>query len=213
MSFSRDGLRWNHVNQAWLTSRAHPAHSGPSKRKLSTEPTSSVFLSSGETTDAWDAGWVELLSPPLVVGNELRFYYQGGQHSDRANARGTGIGLATLRQDGFVSVGTDGKGTLTTRRIIVIGDTLVINANAKGGSIRVEAVDALGRVIKGFSQMECQPMTGDRVRHVVTWKARANCHPLQARPIQLRFHIKNAQLFGFEFQIRHNHFVPVSYSQ
>ncbi|MEE3284420.1 MAG: hypothetical protein VX311_07540, partial [Planctomycetota bacterium] len=125
----------------------------------------------------------------------------------------SGFGLATIRRDGFVSIDAAGVGMLQTRRFIAIGDTLVINANAEGGEIRVEAVDALGRVIKGFSRDDCEPIRGDKVRHVVSWKKDANCHSLQARPIKLRFHLKRAKLYSFEFQIRRNHFVPLTYSQ
>ena len=92
-------------------------------------------------------------------------------------------------------------------------DTLVVNAKADRGEIRVEAIDALGRVIKGFAKDDCMPIRGDKVRHVVSWKGGANCHPLQARPIRLRFYLKQASLYSFEFQIRRNHFVPFSFRQ
>jgi hypothetical protein len=118
-----------------------------------------------------------------------------------------------LRLDGFVSVEAEQAGTLQTRRFIASGDTLVINAKVDGGEIRVEAIDALGRVIKGFSKDECTPIRGDSVRHVVSWKGGPNCHPLQARPIKLRFYLKRASLYSFAFQIRRNHFVPLSFRQ
>ena len=102
---------------------------------------------------------------------------------------------------------------LTTRRFVAIGDTLVLNANATGGEIRVEAVDALGRVVKGFSKADCKPISGDRTKHVVSWVGGTNCHPLQARPIKLRFYIRRARLFSFDIQIRNNHFVPTTYRQ
>jgi hypothetical protein len=125
----------------------------------------------------------------------------------------SGFVVATPRVDGFVSVDADDSGTLTTRRVVAIGDTLVLNAKADDGSIRVAAIDALGRVIKGFSKDDCEPIIGDDIRHIVSWKGGSNCHPLQARPIKLRFHFKRARLYSFEFQIQHNHFVPTSYSQ
>jgi hypothetical protein len=154
---------------------------------------------------------------PLTVGEQIGFYEQSlkGQNwlKHHKEAFESGIVLATDRLDGFVSVDAGEDGTLTTRRFIAIGDTLVLNAKAEHGAIRVEAIDALGRVIKGFSKDNCKPITGDDFRHVVSWKAGSNCHPLQARPIKLRFHLKQAKLFSFEFQIRHNHFVPTSYSQ
>ena len=155
--------------------------------------------------------------PPLTLGDQIGLYDQAltGQHWFRPHKDllESGIVLATDRRDRFVSVDAEIEGTLTTRRVIAVGDTLVVNAKADNGSIRVEAIDALGRVIKGFSKDDCKPITGDNIRHVVYWKGGSNCHPLQARPIKLRFHLKQAKLYSFEFQIRHNHFVPNSYSQ
>ncbi|MEE3220501.1 MAG: hypothetical protein VX257_09575, partial [Planctomycetota bacterium] len=156
-------------------------------------------------------------TPPLTLGDHIGFYnlVARGQHplEHRQATFENGVVLATDRRDGFVSVNADNEGVMTTRRFIVIGDTLVVNAKAGKGEIRVEAIDALGRVIEGFSKENCEPVTGDNIRHVVSWTGGSNCHPLQARPIKLKFHLKQAQLYSFEFQIRHNHYVPNSYSQ
>ena len=156
-------------------------------------------------------------SPPLTLGDQIGFYHSAtkGQHwlEHHQAAFENGIVLATDRRDGFVSINADNEGTMTTRRFLVIGDTLVLNAKAGKGEIRVEAIDALGRVVEGFSKENCEPVTGDSIRHVVSWAGGANCHPLQARPIKLKFHLKQAQLYSFEFQIRRNHYVPNSYLQ
>lgn len=156
--------------------------------------------------------------PPLTIGDRIGFYCQDPRawpwfKQQKKDMLGSSFGMDTLRLDGFVSVNADDDGTLTTRRFIAIGDTLVLNAKADSGEIRVEAIDALGRVIRGFSKEDCMPLEGDDVRHVVSWQRGSNCHSLQARPIQLRFHLKQAKLYSFEFQIRRNHFVPHSYSQ
>ena len=89
----------------------------------------------------------------------------------------------------------------------LLGDTLVVNANANGGSLVVEALDAKGEVIKGFAGGDCAPITTDSVRHVVTWHGNPDCHRLQGRPIKLRFHMKNAKLYSFEPRILHNHYL------
>jgi len=96
---------------------------------------------------------------------------------------------------------------VTTKPLVFLGDTLVVNANAKGGSLVVEALDAKGRVMKGFAGIDCAPITTDSVRHVVTWKGNKDCHLLQGQPIKLRFHLKNAKLYSFESRIRHNHYL------
>ena len=62
------------------------------------------------------------------------------------------------------------------------------------------AVDLEGNVIEGFSRADCALITTDSVRHVVTWKENPDCHLLQGRPIRLRFHLKNAKLYAFQFK-------------
>jgi len=88
-----------------------------------------------------------------------------------------------------------------------LGDTLVVNADAAGGSIRVEALDPAGNTIEGFSQEDGTPLTTDRVRHVLKWRDNADCHLLQARPIKLRFHLRKAKLYSFEPRVGQNHYV------
>jgi len=153
--------------------------------------------------------------PPLKTGRHVSFYEQGvnrPQFDDDTMLK-RGLVLTTTRHDGFVSIDAEKSGVLTTRRFVAIGDTLVLNAEASQGEIRVEAIDALGRVIKGFSKDDCKPIKGDSTAHVVSWGDSTNCHSLQARPIALRILVNRAKLFSFEFRIRHNHSVPNSYRQ
>ena len=118
------------------------------------------------------------------------------------------MGLATLRVDGFVSVnsGADG-GTLTTRPFLFLGDALVLNADAKGGEIVVEALDSEGQPIKGFGRDEAIPVTSDSVRHSLRWKEQKDLHQLQGRPMRLRFHMRAARIFSFTPRTLHRHYV------
>ena len=154
-------------------------------------------------------------SPPLKLGRNVSFYEQGINHPhfDYDALLKSGLVLTTTRRDGFVSINAETEGVLTTRHFVAIGDTLVLNAQATNGEIRVEAIDALGRVIKGFSKDDCRPITGDNTKHVVSWADSTNCHSLQARPIKLRVYMIQAKLFSFEVRIRNNHYVPNTYRQ
>ena len=216
MAFSRNGITWHRIGQDGVISSRHDQDEGRDWKQTAERAT---FIPYGKSRENdWDWGQVYPFQPPLIVGDQIRFYYQGlkGRHwfNYHKDPLDSGFGLATLRLDGFVSVTAEAEGTLLTRRFICIGDTLVLNAaTGDRGSIRVEAIDALGRVIKGFSEADCEPIVGDKVRHVVSWKRGSNCHPLQARPMRLRFHLKQAEVYSFEFQIRHSHYVPTSYSQ
>ena len=106
------------------------------------------------------------------------------------------------------SIETAGEGAMTTRTLLFIGDTLEVNANGAGGSIQVEALDADGNVIEGFSKEDCAPLTTDNVRHVLKWRDSPDCHLIQATPIKLRFYLDNAKLYSFTPRIRHSHYVP-----
>ena len=209
LAFSRNGVAWSRVGRSGAI-RVEEYHQ---ERNWEQEAEQATFIPYGEYRKDWDWGQVSPYLVPLVVGDEIRIYYAGyaarhwaSYHGD--NDKSSGIGLATLRLDGFVSVnaGID-AGTLTTKPLVFFGDTLEINANAEGGSLTVEALDAEGKVIEGFGVSDCTPISSNSVRHVVKWKDNTDCHLLQARPIKLRFHLKNAKLYAFEPRIRHNHYL------
>ena len=206
--FSRDGVTWQRV----LHDGAVSAADLRGERDWKQEAMQAVFLPYGEFKKEWDWGQIYPHQSPLVIGDEIRIYYTGmsGRHWHlyHKDTREAGIGLATLRLDGFVSVNAgESGGTLTTKPLVFLGDTLEVNANAAGGSLTVEALDADGKPIAGFSAADCTPITTDNVRHTLSWKGEADCHLLQARPIKLRFHMKNAKLYSFEPKIKHNHYL------
>ncbi|MAE63508.1 MAG: hypothetical protein CMJ18_04490 [Phycisphaeraceae bacterium] len=217
LAFSRNGVTWSRVGR----------HGAIPQRELSQDKDwkqialGAAFVPYGRKSVDWDWGTVSpyFTPDPIVVGDRIFFYYiaQNGRNwwthagdppklDPDAVAPTKGVGLATLRLDGFVSV--EGQGTLTTRTLLFIGDQIEVNADASGGSIRVEAVDPNGDVIEGFARQDCAPITTDSVRHVLQWNDNPDCHLLQARPIKLRFHLNKAKLYSFTPRIRHTHFVP-----
>ena len=205
--FSRNGVTWQRV----LKDGAITATELRGDRDWKQAAVQATFIPDGKFKEDWDWGQIYPHHPPLIVGDEIRFYYTGisGRHWHKYHKDNPdhAVGLATLRLDGFVSVETEHEGTLTTKPLVFLGDTLVVNANAQGGSLVVEALDVKGKVIKGFAVGDCARITTDSVRHVVTWKGKPDCHLLQGRPIRLRFHLKNAKLYSFEPRIDHNHYL------
>ena len=209
LTYSRNGVTWMRVGQRGAFK---PHELLADDRDWKTEALNATFIPYGEHGKDWDWGSAfPIYQPSLVVRDDKIYFYYLGQntrhwasyHGDK-DKKG-GIGLTTLRVDGFVSVG--GEGTLTTKPLVFLGDTLVVNADATGGSIVVDVLDAQGRVIEGFSRHDCATITTDNVRHVVTWKGDPDCSLLQARPIKLRFQLENATLYSFEPRIRHNHYL------
>ncbi|MFB3825247.1 MAG: hypothetical protein ACE15B_00715 [Bryobacteraceae bacterium] len=163
LAFSRDGRNW-------------------------TRPHREPFLANGPE-GSFDWGVLHVSNtPPILEDGKLRFYYGGfaTRHNERVRGRSTtGIGLATLRPGGFVSL-TAGErpGTVLTRPLLFEGGKLTLNAAVRpGGYIRV---------------LESLPVTGDGVALPVRWK---ESNPLTAgKYVRLRFEIRNADLYSFRIE-------------
>ena len=107
----------------------------------------------------------------------------------------------TFRVDGFVALrgGAQG-GQLTTRPLMVAGGRLEINYRARpGGYVRIEIQDAEGQPLTHFSAADCDPLQGDEIAKLVTWNTDGN-GPFSARPVRVRFEVKDADLFSFRFK-------------
>ena len=160
----------------------------------------------------WDGGMILSASQAIDVGDEVWLYYGGANHTHGAPAlydaaidgRGTkvttAIGLATWKKDRFVSEDAPPTGgMLTTVPLRFAGKRLEVNAVTKGkGEVRVEVLDAAGRVLKGLELSA--PITGDSVRHVVAFPGTADLAALAGKPLCLRFHLRDADLFAFAFR-------------
>lgn len=190
LAFSRNGRTWLRVGRRG----ALPASALGAER--------ATFIARGTHDPDWDRGAIQPFQAPVVIGGEMRIYYCGHAGPQGDDSATSGIGVATLRLDGFVSIDAVGEGVLTTRPLRFIGDTLEINADAEGGTIALEALDVDGNVIDGFARADCEPMTVDSVRHAVRWRGSDDCHLIQARPIRLKFYLAKARLYAFTPRIR-----------
>lgn len=193
---SRDGIRWSRTN----------------KRQPFIAPRGEGY---------WDAHMVSSCSPPIEVGDELRFYHGGtDRHHDWwifGQAEGIdvaealepeggtwGLGLATLRKDGYAGLYSTKyrEGIIVTRPLISLGTKLEINAKCGvSGSVKVEVVDHNNNVIGSCSKDNCDPLTGDSVKHTVTWNRDASIPTSRGHGTwrKLRFFLKDAELFSFRF--------------
>ena len=110
----------------------------------------------------------------------------------------------TLRIDGFVSVHAplDG-GEFVTKPFVFEGRLLVMNFSTSAiGSIQVEIQDAVGNPIDEFALPDCPEIYGDELDRVVTWKdgRDLNAAHLAGKLIRLRFVMKDADLYSFQFR-------------
>ena len=161
-------------------------------------------------------------SRPLVMGDELWFYYDGlksrmnpykmwpdGKVRNQANLTpeeradyDDGFGavcLAKLRLDGFVSLDAGNKpGELLTRPFTARGEALWLNVDAQpDGWAKVEVLDEQNRPIDGFTLQQTIPLTGNAVRQQATWQDGVAWRQLQGKKVRLRISLHNASLYAF----------------
>ncbi|QDT01888.1 hypothetical protein K227x_02570 [Rubripirellula lacrimiformis] len=107
----------------------------------------------------------------------------------------------SMRLDGFASAQAPySGGELLTKPLTFSGHELSINfGTSAAGSVRVEIQDASGEPIPGFALSETVEQIGNEIDRVVTWKHGSDVTPLCGKPIRLRFVIKDADLYSFQF--------------
>lgn len=128
---------------------------------------------------------------------ELSFYATEGYWT----GPGTALRRYSLRLDGFVSVHASAAGgELVTPPLTFTGATLSLNfATSAVGSVRVEIQSAEGERLRGFSLRDCDELFGDTHARTAAWKGRSDVSELRGRPVRLRFVLRDADLFSFQF--------------
>jgi hypothetical protein len=107
----------------------------------------------------------------------------------------------TLRLDGFASAWAPlaGGGVLTPL-VTFAGRRLEVNySTSAAGSLRIELQDPNGYPIPGFSLADCDELYGDCLDQRVSWAGRSELGGLVGTPLRLRFELRDADLFSFQF--------------
>jgi hypothetical protein len=186
MGFSRDGFHW----------------SRPDDR--------TAFIPGARAAGTWDRAYLHSNAALcLIVGDELWFYYTGfagdpalknvkdpARNGMYANAS---MGIARLRRDGFASMDAGAAGgTLTTRPVVFSsGSRLFVNADTRGGELRVEVLDQQSNPIDGLTLAACLPVSEDSTIREIRWQDGANLQALCDQPVRFRFHVTNGSLYAF----------------
>jgi len=181
------------------------------------------YIATSRDGDSWDLRWVYAGKPMIPRGGDGTWdkdmiipasalithedrhwlYYDGynERHGvfrrDDEKARG-GIGLATLRLDGFVGLEAKGQaGMITTRPFKLEGDLLQVNV--KGQEFAVEVLDAGGDPLPGFSGSEAvRHRQVDQLKLEPAWRGGQTLSSLRGRTVRLRFHLENAVIYSFQ---------------
>ena len=156
------------------------------------------FMSVDDSGD-WDDNYLDS-EPPILVGDELWFYYRGVKLAPRGVnlMEAHQIGLAKLRRDGFVSI--DGgltAGKLLTRPLIYNGSKLYVNAEVgPGGYVKAGICGTNRRPVKNYGLEKCVPVTENTLSGQITWR-KNGILPKAKDPKRILFELKNAKLYSF----------------
>jgi len=187
--FSKDGKEWQHIQ---------------SDNRLIER-----------TEGSWDSTMITSAEPPIRVGDELYIYYGGSpSHHDwwivgKSQGLDTlegepgynvnhGLGLATIRVDGFVSLDAGKRvGIVNTKPIFSVGTKIIVNAKCSpGGYVKAEIQDTDENPWPGFSMEDSDVFTGDSVNHVLSWKGVDQINMIPGY-VRVSFVLKDAELYSF----------------
>ena len=170
---------------------------------------------------SWDATWLSIGSGgPIWNQGRLWFYYSGrsGAHGVPYPLNHAGVGLATLRLDGFASLQAKEKpGWVETPPLRWPGGDLLVNVDPRrdltahpsscSGEVRVEVRGLGGRPLKGHGAEECISVarntgagrTCESCRRVpVQWRNQPRgMKKHKGKVVRLIFHLQDAHLYSF----------------
>jgi len=177
---SRDGLHWHRWLEAFIRPGLQPER----------------WVNRNNMT-----AWGILPTKTATTGptNELSIYSNENYYSVDGHCR---LRRFTLRNDGFASVHASyAGGEFVTYPLNFSGTKLTLNfSTSAAGSIQVEITDLNGQPLSGFSLDESTEIYGDEVAYAVTWKSKSDLTELVGQPIQLRFVVKDADLYSLQFR-------------
>jgi hypothetical protein len=174
--FSSDGYAWHRV------------------------PPRERFITQGPAGD-FDGDSIFVASDPVVVGDELRFYYSGfeGDHERLFPYYNIAIGAGSVRLDrlfGMVVATDRAPGALLTRVLRLPSGTLTVNADVRG-ACQAALLDASGDELPGFGFADCRPLAGDSLAHRVSWKGGSDLAAAAGKPVRLKLQMEDATFYAF----------------
>ncbi len=146
---------------------------------------------------SFDAGTILGVSSTCVhVGEETWVYYTGltTSHGAPVPPKRISIGRAEWRRHGFASLDAGERGRVETKPLRLAAPSVMVNANAQGGELRVALLEADGRAIPGFTMNDCEPLRADATRWKAQWKSGAAA-PID-RAVRVVVEMKQARLYS-----------------
>ena len=198
LATSRDGIIWHRPlgRMPWLA----PAASNQN-------PYMSTYACAGIIPTA--AGeWSSYLGVIRYGHNEDK--HPGGDAERISEAAESGILRAVVREDGFTSLASRGRGEFWTVPFELDTDCIRLNMRALySGHVRCQILASspaeVGSEtkfidpIEGYTLDDCQPLAGDHIDAPLTWKGGADLSHLRGRTVRLHFDLYKANLYAIRF--------------
>ncbi|MCX5661712.1 MAG: hypothetical protein NTW19_18695 [Planctomycetota bacterium] len=168
---SRDGFTWTRYSEAWV----RPGRDQRNWTQRNNYPSWGIIETSAEE-------WSVLIS----------------EHYMQADGTPCQLRRLAVRPWGFVSVSAGhAGGEMLTHPLVFSGRELRVNyATAGAGSLQVEVCDVAGKALEGFALADMEPLFGDELDAVVTWKGGAALAAVTGHPVRLRVRLQDADLFA-----------------
>jgi hypothetical protein len=210
---SRDGRRWQRVGgpEAWAANR------GPGSidygyacctaaGQLEHDGKCFIPYLAGPTKQHWYSSPSPPAPSPIVptaAFAEARREWETLTERQAAYPGRRAVGMLILREDGWAALEPSYEdGRVYTRQFVFEGDALRISADCIGGNVTAEILDPYFEPYPGFSEAECEPVAAaepGRIWHGVRWRGDADLRRLWNMPCRLRFHLRQASLYAFQF--------------
>lgn len=144
------------------------------------------------------------------VGVNRKLHNEPVEKKKKGAGSESGLVRAAVREDGFVSLSSRGRGGFWTVPFVLNSDSIGINARTLySGSLRCQILSSspgdVGSAtrfispVEGYTFDDCQPIVGDHINTPLTWKGGADLSHLQGQTVRLRFDLYKADLFAIRF--------------
>lgn len=139
----------------------------------------------------------------------FRPYYHG-HNAEKLDRRATGLMRAVCREDGFVSLSSEGHGEFWTAPFILDSASISLNLKcAPAGHLRIGVERVLGdydnmgsvqgEAIEGHALADCEPLEGDHIDAEPTWRG-GSLSELHGQTVRLHVQMCQADLYAIRFE-------------
>jgi hypothetical protein len=184
--FMEAELAWSGDGEHWDRVATHP-----------------VWLARGPG-GAGDHGMAMAAESPVLVGDEMRFYYGGAPYDHNNSDNPWAIGLASAERDRLAGLRPNSAETghaLTRPMLLPEHAHLTVNAviEPNQGRLTAELRSDDNQPLEGFTHEDCDPVVATGYAQPITWQGRRLAEAPE-REVRIRFALGHAQLFTFSVE-------------